>query len=79
MGQLRHGFDEVLAVVQDKEQLLRADGINQRLRKRPAGQFSDTEHGGDSLWNQEGFSKRGQLDQPNAVSILFEERSGHVL
>ena len=74
LGQLRRGIEDVLAVVEDEQQRLLADGIDECLQRGPAWFLPYLERRrdarGDELWIRE----RCQLDEPHARAGPVEER-----
>src|SRR5207248_9950041 len=72
VGQHRACFDQVLAVVHDKERAARSEELGQRVLDRTARLFAHAERGGDGLRHQARVSLCRQLDEPDAIGECIE-------
>jgi hypothetical protein len=59
----------VLAVVQDKQQLLITQGVRERLVKGPFGSFLDAQDGRKPVRDEGRIRDLGQLHQPHAIGV----------
>ncbi|CAA9276920.1 MAG: hypothetical protein AVDCRST_MAG26-3112 [uncultured Chloroflexia bacterium] len=73
---MRAGFDQVLAVVQDQQELLVAQVVDQDVEERTPRLFAHAERGRHALHNQRRIQDGRQLDEPHAVDELLHELRG---
>ena len=71
-GQVGARVHEVLAVVEDDEELAVANELDERLDHGAARLLHDAEHGRDRLGNQPCIGDRRKLDEPDAVGKFVE-------
>ncbi len=69
MGHLGGGPHEVLAVVEEQEQLLRAQVVDERVEGRLPGLRLDPQGPGDLGDDEPGVADGGELDEPGAVAL----------
>src|SRR4029453_8557885 len=67
VGEVRAGGDEVLAVVQDQQELSIARVFQKRIENWPVWSFVDVEYGGNSLRDEARIGQRGQINNPDAI------------
>jgi hypothetical protein len=65
VGEFGAGADEVVAVVQDEQQSLRAQGAGKDLEQAPTRLLANTEPGRDGLGHSLGVVHRSQFDNAN--------------
>ncbi|HEY6074564.1 MAG TPA: hypothetical protein VIV15_14540 [Anaerolineales bacterium] len=65
--ELGTGFDEVLAVIQDKQQVFAAQIIGDSLKQRDAVELAQMERGCDGGEDVGRIRQLGQLDEPNPI------------
>ena len=75
---MRAGHDEVLAVVEDQEDLPVAQIAIQRVQNRPVRSLSNIEHRGDCLRHQPRIGQGRQVDHPGAVRKAIERARRHL-
>ena len=81
VGRLGAGADQVLAVVQHDQDVLRGQGIEQGLQDRPdpvTPRFGDPERLGNGRRHGVTVRDRGQLHQPDPVPGPVEQLSGQL-
>ncbi len=78
IGGLGARVDQVLAVVEDDQDVLRDQGVEQGLQGGPAGLRDDPERSGDGRRHGLGVGDRGQFDQPHPVAAAVEQLGGHL-
>ena len=72
LGQPCAGGDQVLAVVEEEQQVLGLEKGRQGLDQRLAGRLAHAKGRGDGLGHQRRVGERGQLDQPDAIRVARE-------
>ena len=68
-GQGRAGGHQMLAVVQDQQEMPSFQRVHERAPHRLPRLLLDAQHVGDRLGDKRGIGKRSQLDEPKAVPI----------
>ena len=74
-GQLGRGVDDVLAVVDNDQEVLAREGIGQHLGDRPVGLFADAHGGGQRRGNLSLISNGGQVDKRSADRPIRDQSS----
>ena len=72
VGQLGANVDQMLAVVQEKQEVLRTQALGERLKEGNTRDLTDSQGLGYGLGHQQWIGQRGQLDQPDAIGKLIE-------
>jgi hypothetical protein len=67
------GLNEVLTVVQNKEEVLRLQEVQKGIRKRADLLFSDRQGESDGLRYEEGVGDGSEFHEPDAVAELVQE------
>ncbi len=70
--------DQVLAVVENHEELAVPDELDERLDHRAAGLLHDSEYRGHRLRHQARIGHRRKFDEPDAVGKLVEHVCGNL-
>ena len=73
LGELGAGVDQVLAVIQNEQELTIAQIFEKGVANRSLRALSDTDGGRDRLRHQIGVRERRQINQPHAVGELVHE------
>ena len=76
VGGLGARVDQVLAVVEHDQDVLRDQGVEQGLQGRPARLRDDPERSGDGRRHRLRIGDRGQFDQPHPVAAAVEQIGG---
>ncbi len=72
IGHLGGGLDEVLAVVEQQEELLRAQVVDDPVDRRLSRLWLDAQGAADLGRHELGVTDRRELDQPGAVAVPVE-------
>ena len=78
LGDLGAAADQVLAVIQHDQDVLRRQRIGQRVQHVPARLRRDPQRPGDSRRDPVLVSDRGQLGQPHPVPGPIQQPCGHL-
>ena len=78
VGELDHGRDQVLAVVDHEQRGLVAEPLCEGLGDGPAGLLADAERFGGGLRHQLWLAERRELDQPDAVLEAVDHVGGRL-
>ncbi len=73
---MRAGFNQVLAVVQDQQELLVAKVVGQDVEERTPRLFAHPECGRHALHHQRRIQNGRQLDKPDPLCELIEKIRG---
>jgi hypothetical protein len=73
LGDLGAGVDQVLAVIQDEQEMTIAQVVAERGAGRTLRALPDTQGGRDRLRYQIGHRERRQIDQPHAIAEFVHE------
>ena len=73
VGELGGGVDDVLAVVEDEEHVLLAEGIEQGVEQRAATLVLNAENCSDGGGHLLGMSDGRQLDEPDSLGVTTEQ------
>ena len=78
LGQLGARLQQVLAVVQNHQQLAIPNGFRHGFEYRRTRLFLHAQHGGHGLRHESRIRHRGKLDEPNAVRVLVQHLDRHL-
>jgi hypothetical protein len=70
--------DQMLAIVQEQQQLSGLQMIEEGLEGRLLGRMRNAERPGEELRQKRRVTERGQLHQPDAIAIPVADRPGDV-
>src|SRR5882724_5608381 len=77
-GKLRHGVEQVLAVVKYEQHGFRLDALDHCFDNGPNNIVSKPEYYGCRLWRQCGIDNGSKLDQPNSVLKIIQFLCGQL-